>query len=143
VRQKIIDEAYSWIGTPWHHRACVKGAGVDCVFLLAGVYTAVGLINVNRHDIPYYPIDIMQHRSEETVLAVLTRYAHEVKTPKMGDVALWRFGRIYSHAGIIIDHPNIIHAYRVAGAVVAGDITQGDLAGRQVKYFSFFDEDSK
>lgn len=137
MRQAIIDESLTWLKTPWHHRACVKGAGVDCVFFLVGVFNKVGLTNIVDQDIPYYPKDIMLHRSEETVLECITKYARaRVDIPKRGDVAVWKFGRIYSHAAIVIDWPTVIHAYVVDGMVSISDATNGPLADRHAVFFS-------
>ncbi|MDO6044547.1 hypothetical protein Q4P48_08410 [Neisseria gonorrhoeae] len=44
LRARIVEEARSWLGTPYHHHAMVKGAGVDCAMLLVAVYGAVGLL---------------------------------------------------------------------------------------------------
>ena len=30
TRQAIIDETVTWLRTPYHHMAAIKGAGVDC-----------------------------------------------------------------------------------------------------------------
>jgi cell wall-associated NlpC family hydrolase len=136
MRRLIVSEAMTWLRTPWHHRACCKGAGVDCVFFLAGVYNAVGLTDIKDADIPYYPADIMLHRSEETVLNVISRYAREVEEPLPGDAILWKFGRIFSHAAIVVDYPTIIHASRPDGMVLLGDASKGEFAGRECKYFS-------
>ncbi len=38
TRAGLIAEALEWRGTPWHHRASVKGAGCDCVGLIAGLW---------------------------------------------------------------------------------------------------------
>lgn len=136
IRQSIIDEAMRWLKTPWHHRACVNGGGADCVFFLVGVYNAVGITHIVDSDIPYYPQDIMMHRSDETVLESVTKYAHEVDSPQMGDIAIWKFGHIYSHAAIVIEWPLIIHSYRLEGMVVLGDASKGKLVDRDVKFFS-------
>ena len=40
-REAVIREAKSWIGTPFHHAARIKGAGVDCLMLLAEIYERV------------------------------------------------------------------------------------------------------
>ena len=37
-RAAVVAEARSWIGTPYHHAADVKGHGVDCAMLLIRVY---------------------------------------------------------------------------------------------------------
>lgn len=136
MRERIVKEALSWQRTPWHHRACVKGAGVDCVFFLAAVYNAVGLTDIKDGDIPYYPPDIMLHRNDETVLQVISRYAREVERPLPGDAVVWKFGRIFAHAGIVLDYPQIIHASRPDGMVVLADASKGDLYTRECKYFS-------
>lgn len=136
IRQAIVAEAKTWLLTPWHHRQCCKGAGVDCVFFLVGVYNAVGLTNINNADVPYYPIDIMMHRSEETVLDCVMQYAHEVDFPQPGDIAVWKYGRIYSHAAIVLDYPNIIHAHRGLKMVALDDAEKGELSGREVRFYS-------
>lgn len=42
IGQQIAAEAETWIGTPFHWQGRVKGAGVDCKGLLAGVAAACG-----------------------------------------------------------------------------------------------------
>ncbi len=97
-RLEIVNEATSWIGTPWHHEARVKGVGVDCVMLLCEVYERVGLL---PHVVPArYPQDIMLHKGQEVVLGYLDLYGAEVETPQLGDVVVYRFARSFSHAGI-------------------------------------------
>ena len=135
-RQAVVQEAMSWLRTPYHHAARVKGAGVDCLMLLAEVYTATGLIA--PPEIPYYPQDIMFHRGDETYLRGLLRYAHAVDQPQPGDVAIWKFGRMFSHAAIVTCWPEIIHAYRQEGQVTLGRGDTGEFADREVKYFSMW-----
>ena len=53
LRQRIVEEARSWLGTPYHHQAMVKGAGVDCAMILVAVYRAVGLIPAGFDPRPY------------------------------------------------------------------------------------------
>ena len=138
ARDAIVSEAKTWLRTPWHHRGCVKGAGVDCVFLLVGVYNAVGIADIKDADIPYYPADIMMNRNSETVLEEVMRRAYEVDAPDVGDIAVWKFGRIYSHAAIVTAWPEIIHAHRRDGMVVMDSGCNGELINREVKFFSFW-----
>lgn len=42
IGEAIVAEARSWIGTPFHWEASVKGVGCDCKGLLAGVARACG-----------------------------------------------------------------------------------------------------
>ena len=40
--EKILLEARSWVGTPWHHNQACKGAGVDCARLYQAVLSSIG-----------------------------------------------------------------------------------------------------
>jgi NlpC/P60 family putative phage cell wall peptidase len=138
LRAAVVAEAESWLLTPYHHRARLKGVGVDCAQILIGVYAAVGL--VEPFDAGDYPMDWMLHRDEERYLAWVEQYAHEVAAPQPGDIAVWRFGRTFSHGAIVIGWPNIIHAYRPDRMVARGDASQVALAGREVKFYSLFED---
>lgn len=48
LRDDIIAEARTWIGTPFLHQGRIKGQGVDCVGLIMGVAKAVGLPGVDQ-----------------------------------------------------------------------------------------------
>jgi hypothetical protein len=65
-RQAVVAEARAWLGTPWHHEARVKGAGVDCGQFLAAVFEACGL--VEHVEVEPYPQDWALHRGEERFL---------------------------------------------------------------------------
>lgn len=53
-----------------------------------------------------------------------------------GDVVVWKFGRAYSHGGIVIgDSGEIIHAYKDARIVTVGNMSEGLLARQAKKYF--------
>jgi cell wall-associated NlpC family hydrolase len=128
MQDLIIKEAMSWLGTPYHHLARVKGAGVDCAQILIGVFAAVGLIK--EFDTGDYPMDWMMHRDEERYLGFIMDYADEVTEPQAGDVVLYKVGRCYSHGGIVTKWPEIIHASRPDRMVVLADGSQGWLADR-------------
>lgn len=133
-RDAVISEAMTWLGTPYHHAAAIKGVGVDCLYLLAEVYTACGIID--KPEIPHYPVDIMLHRGDETYLQGILQHAAAVRIPQRGDVALFKFGRMYSHAAIVLDWPQVIHSYRNERGVVIGDASKGEFVGRAVCFFS-------
>ncbi len=184
-RAAIVREARSWIGTPYHNCADVKGrhGGVDCGMLLVRVFVDTGL--VAPFDPRPYPPDWHLHRSEEKYLGfvfdrtrevfpltrrALTRAATspargEVKdeaapaaqrTPsplagegwgegapavQPGDVAVFRFGRCYSHGGVVTAAAplTIVHAYKPARRVVEEPIGQNpELADlrRAARFFS-------
>jgi NlpC/P60 family putative phage cell wall peptidase len=135
-REAVVAEAESWIGTPFHHAARVKGAGVDCLMLLAEVYERAGI--APRIEPPFYVPDWHMHRDAERYLEGLLPYAHEIEGPPLpGDIALFKFGRTFSHGAIVVEWPRVVHAYWAIG-VVWGDATLFPLRDRPVRFFSPF-----
>lgn len=138
IRKQIANEAKSWLGTPYHHQAMAKGAGVDCCMILIAVYHACGLIP--KIDPRPYPPDWHLHRDNERYLNWVMKYAHEVAEPKKGDIAIWKFGRTFSHSAICLDGTEIIHAYIGRGVVLA-DRQDAELLDREVKFYSLLAAD--
>lgn len=120
-RAAILEEARSWIGTPFHHRARVKGVGVDCAQLVIAVYAAVGLIDDFQP--ADYPPDWHLHRDEERFLNYVVDRARQVDSPDPGDLILMQFGRCYSHGAIAVDAHTCIHAF-VNRGVELGDLAE-------------------
>ena len=138
TRAAIVDETLTWLGTPYHHCADVKGAGVDCAMLLVRVYAACGLTPADFDPRPYSP-QWHLHRGEELYLQWLqAAQAVPTATPQAGDVAIWKFGRAYSHAGILKNDTEVIHALMDSGRVTIHKLTDTPLAGRDVKYYTVF-----
>lgn len=134
TRSAILAEALSWVGTPYHHAARIKGVGVDCAQILIAVFDAVGAIDA--FDPAEYPRDWMMHRAEEVFLSAIRERAIEVVSPQPGDVALYHVGRCFAHGAIVINWPMVVHADSRVGSVVPVDGTQGHLANREVRFFS-------
>lgn len=135
-RAAVVREALSWVGTPYHHAARVKGAGVDCAMLLAEVFEAAGVLG---HVEPEpYPNDWHMHRDEERYLAGVERFAAPVEgPPQPGDIVLFKVGRCISHGAIVVLWPQVVHAYVTARAVVLEDaMANQDLARRIVGFWS-------
>ena len=106
----MVDEALTWLNTPYQHKARVKGAGVDCGQLLYAVYTAAGVLPPFAID--DYPRDWHLHRGEERYLGYVQRHAREIDGPaKPGDIVVWRFGRSFAHGAIALAWPRVLHAY--------------------------------
>ena len=95
----VVAEARSWIGTPYHNCADIKGVGVDCGMLLVRVFVDTGLCQ--PFDPRPYPIDWHLHRSEERYLGFIFDARREIAEPQPGDVMVLRYGRCYSHGGMV------------------------------------------
>lgn len=133
---RILDAARAWVGTPYHHRACVQGAGCDCLMLIVQAYTAAGLLPADL-TVPEYSQDMMFHSDDSSYLDAVLSYCDEVETPAPGGIALWQFGRTYSHGAIVASWPTVIHAYAPYGRVLEMPVTDDlRLMRRPVRFFT-------
>ena len=150
LRGAVVEEAETWLKTPYHHMGRIKSVGVDCLTLLAEVYEACGIIP--HIELEFYPPDWNLHRDAERYLAGVMRHAVELEgrwaatecsrtwedpTPQPGDVAVFKFGRCFAHGAIITEWPSLIHSW-VGVGVLRGDAAQPPLAGRAVRFFDPF-----
>lgn len=137
TRAAVIAAAREWIGTPFHDLARVKGVGVDCAQLVAAAFHEAGV--VAHIDTGHYSPQFMLHHGEERLAAFVMRYASEIDEARAGpaDVVLYKVGRVFSHAAIIVEWPReIIHAHKLSGKVVAMAPDIADLQGRAKRFFS-------
>lgn len=136
-REAVWAEALTWLHTPYHHHGRIKGAegGVDCLMYLAEVFERCGVIE--HVDPGYYPVDWHLHRSDELYAHGLFKYCalidHATAKPQMGDVALFKFGRCYSHGAIVGPDGLLLHSYLGRG-VILSRATEEPLEGRLVHY---------
>lgn len=140
LREAIIIAANSWKGTPFHDDARVKGVGVDCAQFVAAAYLEARV--VSPFDVPRYGSQWFLHKSEERlinfVLAVGGVEIDEAKAGK-GDLVLYKLGRAYAHAAIIVDWPSqILHAHKRSRMVLAARPFDGDLSGLKTRFFSLW-----
>ena len=137
-RAAVVAEAKTWLRTPYHHRARVKGAGVDCGQLPIAVYSAIGLID----DIdPQYVQDWHLHRSEEKYLELIASTgAREITREEAGpgDFAVWKFGRTFSHGGILVEPPFVVHSYVGVGVTLDKIDEHELLRTHEAKFFTLW-----
>ncbi|MGA2893768.1 MAG: hypothetical protein ABSE22_12925 [Xanthobacteraceae bacterium] len=153
-RAAVVAEARSWIGTPYHNCADIKGIGVDCGMLLVRVFVDTGLCPA--FDPRPYPVDWHLHRSEERYLGFIFDRSREISLPnhpplagegrvavQPGDVMVLRYGRCYSHGGIVTraNPLTIAHAYYQARKVLEEEVARNAVladAARRPRFFSFW-----
>lgn len=135
LREQITAEALTWLRTPYHHHGRIKGVGVDCAQILLAVYVdALGL--APPLDIGAYSTQWHFHRAEEVYLDWLAHAgARTVQTPASGDIAMFKFGRTFSHSAICVGDALWLHAYTDAGVIVSR-LTEAPLEGRPVQFWS-------
>jgi cell wall-associated NlpC family hydrolase len=138
-RTAVLDEAMSWLGTPYHHAAFVRGAGVDCAFFLICVFHAAKLIE--WFDPRPYPPDWHLHRDAERYLEQLMKHTRELganEAPKPGDIVTVRIGRSFSHGAIISKWPEVIHAVWNQSVMIDDLVSNKQFDGRPMRFFSMW-----
>ena len=150
TRQAVLAEARTWLGTAYHDNAGVKckrdtegkivdAGGVDCVHSVYAIYRACGL--VPEVQIPRYSPQFMLHRGEEIYLTAVLRHARPTEDPQPGDLAMFRYGRVYSH-GAIVDEPgwpHVMHASSDRRQFVAEPLLGGLILTRERRFFTVWD----
>lgn len=106
---KIIEEAHTWIGTPYKHAGQEKGVGTDCSGFVMMVYQTVTGEQLPRNS------------------AKQAEYCNQVKDEEVaeGDLVFFATGKDpqkISHVGIVIDNKSFIHASSSKGVIVS-DLT--------------------
>jgi cell wall-associated NlpC family hydrolase len=125
TREEVVKEALSWLRTPYHKGAMVKGAGVDCGTFLHCVYRNCGIIREDDPFIERYSQDWFANAESERYLIHAMRHAAKIAEavcnrsvkPDPGNFVLSRCvgSKRFNHGGIVVNWPVVIHA--VAPAV--------------------------
>ncbi len=119
LRNRIIAEARSWVGTPYRHQASRKGVGCDCLGLVRGVWRAIH--GEEPEPVPAYAPDWAEAGGRERLAEAARRHLQEIAPGEAapGDVLLfrWRPHLPAKHAAILVEAGRMIHAYD--GAAVA------------------------
>lgn len=112
IAARVIAEARSWIGTPYHHQASLKGIGCDCLGLARGVWRAV--YGAEPEAPPAYSRDWAEALHRETLAEAAGR--HLVPTPKAearpGDLLLFALDDDHpaKHCAILVAPDRMVHA---------------------------------
>ncbi len=133
-RHLVVEEAITWLGTPYHHHGRIKGAGVDCGMFLAEVYEKTGVMPFV--DPGVYETDWHLHRSEELYINAVEQHAKPTDDPQPGDIALFKYGRCASHGAIVVEWPVIVHSYFGLGVVYDNVELNTELSQRIVGVWS-------
>ena len=114
--------ARGWIGTPYHHQACLRGVGCDCLGLIRGVWAEHS--GTPPEPVPPYTPDWAEPQRQEILAdalsARLTRKPPASARP--GDVLLFRMrhGAVAKHLGLLVaegTRPRFVHAYQGHGVI--------------------------
>lgn len=112
IQDRVIEEARSWIGTPYHHQASFKGVGCDCLGLARGVWRAV--YGTEPEAPPPYSRDWAEAHGRETLAEAAGRHMTPVGIADIapGDLLLFAFSdhAPAKHCAILTAPGRMIHA---------------------------------
>lgn len=138
IRSRILVEALTWLNTPYHHQARVKGIGVDCAQLVAGVAENV-FDRLKPINIEVYSVEWHMHNREEKMCDIIESFGCSSKPLEdriPGDILTFQFGRVQSHMGILMNDERFIHARLDIGKVVINQLS-GDWLARLGRVYKF------
>jgi len=112
MRNAVVAEAKTWVGTPFLHQGRIKGRGVDCVGLVIGVAHELKLAEY---------VEVAYGRMPDPVRmgSLLNQYLDKIPRSKAqpGDILWMRFSRSPTHVAIL-SHSGIIHSYSEIGKCI-------------------------
>lgn len=115
----VITAARSWLGTPYHDQASLRGVGCDCLGLARGVWREV--VGDEPFPIPPYSRDWGETGPREVLADGARAMMPEIAPPEAGPGALLLFRMapraIAKHVGILTAPDRFIHAYERLGVV--------------------------
>lgn len=136
----IVLQARTWIGTPFHHQARLKGKGCDCLGLIVGVVDELGLKDSTGKLLASYDEVTYSKEPDGTYLIQkLTGLLEEVPVAEAcaGDLALFKVRENPQHLAILTDYEGMIgmiHCYAQARRVVEHRLDD-DWKSRLIKVF--------
>lgn len=117
----IVNAARSWLGTPYHEQASLKGVGCDCLGLIRGVWREV--VGPEPFAMPPYSRDWGEVGVREPILGLARTVMVEVPVDQLEPGALLVFrmqrGAVAKHLGILTEPDRFIHAYERIGVLEA------------------------
>ncbi len=141
-RQALVQEALTWLGTPYHASGQVKGAGTNCAQFIYGAAKNAGVFPSGTPEPRWYTPQLATHTRDERLIGYLHSYgAREIAEDAVqpGDVVVYRSGQAHGHIALIVSWPTIIHALAPAGCQL-GNVADGQLGRMARKYFSFWSD---
>ncbi|WP_342642868.1 NlpC/P60 family protein [Rhodoligotrophos ferricapiens] len=112
--EAVVAAARHWLGTPYRHRASLRGVGCDCIGLVRGVWRDLGGDVPQR--LPLYAPDWAEATGDELLLRGLAAHfcsaSLDCLTPGMIVAFRWREGCVAKHAAILAGPDRMIHVHQ-------------------------------
>jgi NlpC/P60 family putative phage cell wall peptidase len=120
--ESVVVEARSWVGTPYHDHAALKGVGCDCLGLMVGLYR--NLIGPLPIEIPPYRGDWADAQTGDLLIEAGRKLFTTRKSSdsyQAADILVFRLrpDLAAKHLALVSGPDTMIHAYERAGVVEA------------------------
>ena len=116
---RVIAIARSWLGTPYHDQASLRGVGCDCLGLARGIWRET--VGSEPFAIPPYSRDWGETGPREVLAEGAQRMMPEIAFSEAGPGALVLFRMtpraIAKHVGILTIPGSFLHAYERLGVI--------------------------
>jgi cell wall-associated NlpC family hydrolase len=113
TRDKIVECARSYLGTPFHHQGRVKGVGIDCAGVPIGITHDLGFSDWDTANYGMLPNgNMMRQVLDEQMESI------PVVEATTGDLLLFGWSEDPQHVGIITKPGYILHTHARVGKVV-------------------------
>ena len=133
--ERVIAAARSWLGTPYHDQASVRGVGCDCLGLVRGVWREV--VGDEPLPLPRYSRDWGETCTREPLAEASRTVMLEMPVTEMTPGALilfrMRARAVAKHCGILTAPDRFVHSYERTGVIEE----QLDSAWRRRLAFAF------
>lgn len=136
----IVAQARTWLGTPFHHQARLKGKGCDCLGLIVGVVDALGLEDASGKKLAAYDeVTYSKEPDGAYLIQKLTGLLDEVPAAeaRAGDLALFKVRENPQHLAILTDYEGglgMIHSFAPSRRVVEHRLDD-EWKSRMIKVF--------
>jgi NlpC/P60 family putative phage cell wall peptidase len=140
IASTIVTQARTWLNTPFHHQARLKGKGCDCLGLIVGVVDELGLKDKNGQPLSGYDeVTYSKEPNGAYLMEKLTDLLDEVPIAeaRAGDLALFKVRENPQHMAFLTDYEDtlgMVHSYAPARRVVEHRLDD-DWKSRLVKVF--------
>ena len=123
MTDRIITQARTWLGTPYHHQARLKGVGCDCLGLVVGVADELGLEHASGARLSSFDqTDYSRQPDGARLTAMLQSVLYEIpkEDAAPGDLVLFSIEGNPQHVGLLTDYEGlgVIHCYAPSRKVV-------------------------
>jgi cell wall-associated NlpC family hydrolase len=116
----LLHNATTWLGTPFHAGAAIKGVGCDCFGLIAALAAEAGGPTLYPLPFAYTTDKFGLALREADFLSLLALIAQPVAAPEVGDVLSFKGADgVQRHCAFLFPHNQLLHSVERHGVCLA------------------------